>query len=508
MGGRVGAGFCASLGRAEGFGTKGGAGGDLFGVGGDCLGWVGGDCGGDAVGGALVGEGGLVRKWFGTDGIRGKVGQLPMTATFVAAVGRAAGKFFSSRSVGGKVLLARDTRGSGPMLEAALVSGLRAAGCVPELVGVMPSGAVAMLVKERGACGGAILSASHNPAEDNGLKFCGADGAKLTDEEEGLIEANMEEGNPPAITEKTGEMQFSCAPWAMEMYRNRLRQGFSEDFSLAGLKVVVDAANGAAWFTTPEILRGLGAEVEVMAGKPDGKNINEDCGTEHPEKLMEAVKKKRGWLGLAHDGDADRLVLVDEEGVKVDGDEVIAMAALDALERGKLPGKTVVVTVMSNLGLDEMVRSQGGKVLRTPVGDRYVAGAMRKGGFALGGEQSGHLLFTDISPAGDGLLSALKILDWVQRKKMRLAELRKGMKKYPQKLTNIRVREKVAWETIPALASAVVEMEKFLGEKGRILLRYSGTENMIRLLVEADEIDRIRKVEERLQPLLQEHLGE
>ena len=455
-----------------------------------------------------MGEGGRVRRWFGTDGIRGKVGQVPMTPEFVAAVGWAAGKYFSKKSAGGKILVARDTRGSGPILEAALVSGLRAVGLVPEVLGVIPSGAVGMLVEEKGACGGAILSASHNPVGDNGLKFCGADGAKLTDEEEGAIEACLDEKHPPLITEKTPKMDFSCARWALEEYGNRLRKGFPADFSLAGLKIVVDAANGAAWFTTPTILRGLGAEVDVIEGKPDGKNINESCGSEHPEKLVEVIQKKPGWIGLAHDGDADRMVLVDEEGERVDGDEVIAMAALDALERGKLSGNTVVVTVMSNMGLDDAVESQGGKVLRTPVGDRYVARAMRAGGFCLGGEQSGHLLFHDVSPAGDGLLSALKILDLVQRKKLRLAQMRRGMKKYPQKLSYVRVRQKVPWETIPVLAGAVAEMEKFLGQKGRILLRYSGTENLIRLLVEADEIDRIHKVEERLQPLLQEHLGE
>ncbi|MCX6936215.1 MAG: phosphoglucosamine mutase, partial [Verrucomicrobia bacterium] len=264
----------------------------------------------------------------------------------------------------------------------------------------------------------------------------------------------------------------------------------------------------AAWFTTPEILRGLGAEVEVIGNRPDGKNINEGCGSEQPEKLIGAVKGKKGWIGVAHDGDADRLVLVDEEGEKVDGDEVIAMAALDALERGKLPGKTVVVTVMSNLGLDEAMGARGGRVKRTSVVDRYVMEAMRQGGFIVGGEQSGHLLFLDASPAGDGLLSALKILDLVQRKKEPLSRLRKVMQRYPQNLVNLRVRHKPAWESVPPLAAAVRQMEKFLGKKGRILLRYSGTENLVRLLVEADEMDKIRQVQERLLPILKEHLGE
>ena len=448
------------------------------------------------------------RRWFGTDGIRGRVGKAPMTPEFVAAAGAAAGKFFAKGKPGGTVLVARDTRGSGPELETALAAGLESAGLKVLRVGVFPSGAAAMITPELGACAGAILSASHNPAEDNGLKFCRADGRKLEDEEEEQIEALLDLEHPPKVTAQAGGRDFSCEPKALEAYRKRLKKGFGPDFSLQGLKVLVDAAHGAAWKTTPEILRGLGAEVEAMADRPDGKNINEGCGSEHPEKLIAAVKGKKGWIGIAHDGDADRLVLVDEEGERVDGDEVIAMAALDALERGALPGKTVVATVMSNLGLDEALAAKGGKVKRTPVGDRYVAAAMREGGWAVGGEASGHLLFTDVSPAGDGLLSALKILDLLKRKGQPLSEIRKGMKRYPQKLVNLKVRHKPAWESVPPLAAAMREMEKFLGKKGRILLRYSGTEPKVRLLVEADEEDKIRKVQERLVPLLNEHLGE
>ena len=448
------------------------------------------------------------RRWFGTDGIRGRVGKVPMTPEFVAAVGAAAGTFFSKGNPGGTVLVARDTRGSGPELEAALAMGLESVGLKVLRVGVLPSGAAAMIVPAMGACAGAILSASHNPAEDNGLKFCRADGRKLEDAEEEQIEALLDLEHLPKVTAKAGGGDFSCEPKAVEAYRKKLQKGFGAGFSLKGVRVVVDAANGAAWQTTPEILKGLGAEVEAMADRPDGKNINEGCGSEHPEKLMAAVKAKKGWIGLAHDGDADRLVLVDEEGERVDGDEVIAMAALDALERGALPGKTVVATVRSNLGLDEAMAAKGGKVKRTPVGDRYVAAAMREGGFMVGGESSGHLLFTDVSPAGDGLLSALKILDVVRRKGQPLSQLRRGMKKYPQKLVNLKVRHKPAWESVPPLAAAVREMEKFLGKKGRILLRYSGTEPKVRLLVEADEEDKIRKVQERLVPVLNEHLGE
>ena len=448
------------------------------------------------------------RRWFGTDGIRGRVGKAPMTPEFVAALGAAAGKFFAKGKPGGKILVARDTRGSGPELEAALAAGIESAGLTVLRVGVMPSGAAAMIVPTMGACGGAILSASHNPAEDNGLKFCRADGRKLEDSEEEQIEALLELEHPPKGGAKAGGVDFFCSPEALKAYQKKLEAGFGAGFSLKGVRVLVDAANGAAWKTAPEILRSLGAEVETMADRPDGKNINEGCGSEHPEKLIEAVKGKKGWIGIAHDGDADRLVLVDEEGERVDGDEVIAMAALDALERGALPGKTVVATVMSNLGLDEAIAAKGGKVKRTPVGDRYVAAAMREGGFTVGGESSGHLLFTDVSPAGDGLLSALKILDLVKRKGQPLSQLRKGMKKYPQKLMNLKVRHKPAWESVPPLAAAVREMEKFLGAKGRILLRYSGTEPKVRLLVEADEEDKIRKVQERLVPVLNEHLGE
>ena len=448
------------------------------------------------------------RRWFGTDGIRGRVGRAPMTPEFVAAAGAAAGKFFAQGKPGGKVVVARDTRGSGPELEAALAAGLESAGMTVLRVGVMPSGAAAMVVPALGACAGAVLSASHNPAEDNGLKFFHGDGRKLEDAEEEQIEAQLEIEHAPRAKTAAGKPDFSGTPEAREAYRKKLQEGFGAGFSLKGLKILVDAANGAAWQTTPEFLQGWGAEVEAMGNRPDGSNINEGCGSEHPEKLMAAVKARKGWIGLAHDGDADRLVLVDEEGERVDGDEVIAMAAVDALERGTLPGKTVVATVMSNLGLDEAMAAKGGKVKRTPVGDRYVAAAMREGGFTVGGEASGHLLFTDVSPAGDGLLSALKILDLMKRKGQPLSQLRKVMKRYPQKLLNLKVRHKPAWESVPPLAAAVREMEKFLGRQGRILLRYSGTEPKVRLLVEADEEDKIRQVQERLVPVLREHLGE
>ena len=363
-------------------------------------------------------------------------------------------------------------------------------------------------MQEKGACAGAILSASHNPASDNGVKFCGADGAKLSEESEKEMERGLDLTKVAPKLKVAGAADFMCTAEAFDLYQGRLRRAFGSGAILKGVRIVVDAGNGAAWYTTPKILREMGAEVEVMSAQPDGKNINEGCGSEHPERLIAAVKQRKGWMGLAHDGDADRMVLIDEDGERVDGDEVIGMVALDALEQGKLPDKTVVVTQMSNLGLDEMVMAHGGKVVRTAIGDRAVAEAMRKGGYGVGGEQSGHLLFHDVSPAGDGLLSALKVLDRVQRKRARVADLRKGMRRYPQKLTNLKVRHKPAWESIPAVAGAVAEMEERLGPKGRILLRYSGTENMIRLLVEADEIDRISAVEKKLVPLLEKHLGE
>lgn len=431
-----------------------------------------------------------------------------MTVDFVWALGRAAGSFFAKKSPRGRVIVSRDTRESGPRLEAALCAGLKEVGLEVESVGVLPSGALAMLVQEKGACAGAILSASHNPASDNGVKFCGADGAKLSEESEKEMERGLDLTKVAPELKVAGAADFMCTAEAFDLYQGRLRKIFGSGPFLKGIRIVVDAGHGAAWYTTPKILREMGAEVEVMSAQPDGKNINEGCGSEHPEKLIAAVKQRKGWMGLAHDGDADRMVLIDEEGERVDGDEVIAMAALDAMERGALKGKTVVVTQMSNLGLDEAVKARGGSVVRTAVGDRHVAEAMRKGGFVVGGEQSGHLLFHDAAPTGDGLLSALKIFSSMMRKKVGLAELRKGMKRYPQKLLNLRVRHKPAWETVAPLAQAVREMEEVLGKRGRILLRYSGTENLVRLLVEADKMDTIDRVVDRLMPILQEHLGE
>lgn len=327
----------------------------------------------------------MERRWFGTDGVRGRVGTEPMTVDFVRALGRAAGSYFAEKAPQGSVIVARDTRESGPQLEAAICAGLSEAGLSVESIGVIPSGAAAMVVLEKRACAGVILSASHNPASDNGVKLCGPDGAKLSDEVEAEIERRLDLKKGGGGMEKGVELDFSCSEEALGLYRGRLERVFGAGKILQGMKILVDVANGAAWMTTPKILREMGAEVEVMAGQPNGVNINEGCGSEHPEKLMEVMKGRKGWVGLAHDGDADRMVLIDEEGERVDGDEVIAMAALDAMERGALKGKTVVVTQMSNLGLDEAVRARGGECGADSGGGSACGGGDAKGWFCSWG---------------------------------------------------------------------------------------------------------------------------
>jgi phosphoglucosamine mutase len=373
------------------------------------------------------------------------------------------------------------------MLEAAMVAGLNSMGADALLAGIIPTPAVACLVRELGAEGGVVLSASHNPAEDNGLKLFGGDGYKLDDALEERLEAliltpEIDEvratgGNVGSVVEITD---------ALDRYASLARASVP-GMSLHGLHIALDCANGASYRTTPAVLESLGATVSLFHAAPDGMNINRDCGSTYPGEISRLVCQTGARIGLSHDGDADRLVLCDEQGEVVDGDEILAMTALDALNRGTLAGKTLVATVMSNFGLDECLATAGGKVLRTAVGDRYVVEAMRRGDFSIGGEQSGHLIFRDHGTTGDGLLAALQVLRIMTETGRPLSELRRVLKKYPQAQRNLKVREKPPLDSLSEVSALVRSTEAALDGKGRVLLRYSGTEPKVRLLIEGPD---------------------
>jgi phosphoglucosamine mutase len=427
------------------------------------------------------------RTLFGTDGIRGTANRHPVTPEIAFRLGRAAGHLLRGNKARPRFVIGRDTRLSGPMLESALIAGLNSTGADALLAGVVPTPAVACLVKELGADGGVVISASHNPAPDNGLKLFGPDGYKLPDEIEERLEQLILTPEIDAIRPEGPAIgSVSTITDAEECY-GRIAKASVPGMSLHGLKIAADCANGAAFRTTPSTLRDLGAELVLFHAQPDGININADCGSTHPEEIARLVKESGAHLGLSHDGDADRLVLCDEQGEVIDGDEILAITAIDALKRGTLAGKTLVTTVMSNFGLDDCLASEGGRVMRTSVGDRYVVEAMRAGNFSIGGEQSGHLIFRDHGTTGDGLLAALQVLRVITESGKPLSELRRVLKKYPQAQRNLRVKAKPPLDSLPEVAHLVTATEAALEGKGRVLLRYSGTEPKVRLLIEGPD---------------------
>ena len=433
----------------------------------------------------------MSRRYFGTDGIRGRAGEPPITAEFAARLGRALVEVLGiSRPV---VAIGRDTRASGPMLEEALARGIISAGGDVHFLGVLPTPGVAAYVLANGLEAGAVISASHNPAYDNGIKFFSGDAFKLPDETEAAIERQMD---LPAVDRPPG--RSTKVDDAVSRYAAHALKSLPSDFSLRGLRIAVDCANGAACETTPQVLRTLGAEVHVFHATPDGNNINEGCGSTVAGEISRLVKETGAQVGLSHDGDADRLLLCDENGDPLDGDELLAMAGLDLLHRGELPGNTVVATVMSNLGLDEAMEHAGGRVVRTAVGDRDVLEAMRAGGYVLGGEQSGHMIFLLHGTTGDGLVSALQILRLMIEGGRPLSELREVLQKYPQAQRALAVKSKPPLETVPEVQAAITDAEQALGPRGRVLVRYSGTEPKLRVLLEGREASLLENHADRI----------
>ena len=446
----------------------------------------------------------MAERLFGTDGVRGQVNVHPMTADIALRLGLAAGARFARGGRRRRVVIGKDTRLSGYVFEYALTSGLCAMGMDVFRVGPLPTPAVSFLTRSMRADVGIVISASHNPFYDNGIKFFDAQGFKLPDEVENeiadmVLNAGWKWDYPPA--DKVGKAtKIDDAPGRYIVFT---KSSFPAHLSLNGMRVVIDCANGANYKVAPLALEELGAEVVKMGVEPDGLNINKDCGSLHPEKVAAKVRELRADAGLALDGDADRLIMVDEQGSILDGDQLMAMCALEMMAAGKLPGNKLVGTVMSNMALEVFMREHGGVLLRTPVGDRYVVEEMLKEGAMFGGEQSGHLIFREYSTTGDGLLAALQVLRIMREKEKPLSELAGQLALYPQTLLNIRVARKLPFEQCPDILAAKEKVEQELAGRGRVLLRYSGTEPVCRVMVEGERSEEVRRYAEDLADVVQ-----
>ncbi len=438
-----------------------------------------------------------MRQLFGTDGVRGIANQYPMTADIALKLGKAAAIVLGNGKKKPVILIGKDTRISGYMLEYSLTSGITSMGADVLLVGPMPTPAIAHLTKSFGADAGIVISASHNPAEHNGIKFFDRNGYKLSDEVEEKIEGLVFSNNfnhDNIIADKIGKA--NRIDDAKGRYIEFAKAAINNN-SLEGLKIVVDCAHGAAYHVSPQIFKELGADVVPIHNQPNGLNINKESGSLHPEKLKERVLKEKADLGVALDGDADRVIFVDEKGNEVDGDQIMALCALELNKQNRLSKNTVVSTVMSNIGFDVLMKKNKINVVRTDVGDRYVFDEMKSNGYNFGGENSGHLIFLDSSTTGDGTIAALHVLEIIKNNNKKLSELIK-MKKFPQILLNLEVEEKKPIEELPLVLKKIKEVEKKLEDKGRVYVRYSGTENLARILVEGENEEVIKKYAEEI----------
>ncbi len=434
-------------------------------------------------------------RLFGTDGVRGEA-NVTLLPEMAYRLGRAATIYFGKESEEQPlIIIGRDTRISGEMFESALTAGICSAGGRAMLAGIIPTPAIAYLARKHKAKAGIVISASHNPFHDNGIKFFGGDGYKLPDAVEDELEAivhqlETDDNYPRPTAEHIGHIEYRTD--LLNQYMEFVLSTCNERFD--GVKVVLDCANGAAYEAMPKILRRLGANVKVIHALPNGTNINDGCGSTHLESLQKAVLENGADFGIAHDGDADRCLCVDEKGQVIDGDHILVMCAMDMMKEGKLPYNTVVTTVMANIGFHQAIKKAGGRAEITKVGDRYVLENMLKNGYKIGGEQSGHIIFTDYSTTGDGLIPALQVLSSLKRSGRKASDLTALMTTYPQLLVNVKVATKEGWETNEAIKEAIAEGDKELGENGRILVRPSGTEPLIRVMAEGPDqaqLDRI-----------------
>jgi phosphoglucosamine mutase len=451
----------------------------------------------------------MAKQLFGTDGVRGIANMHPMTTEMAMQLGRAAAYVFKHDDRRSRIVIGKDTRLSGYMIENALAAGICSMGVDVLLVGPLPTPGIAFITASMRADAGVVISASHNPYQDNGIKFFARDGFKLPDELELRIEDlifsdRMNSLRPTA--EDVGKA-FRVDD-AIGRYIVFLKNTFPRELDLTGLKIVLDCAHGAAYRVAPAVLEELGAKVYAYGVKPDGTNINAGCGSTHPEVISAAVREHGADLGIALDGDADRCIFVDEHGNEVDGDHIMAICGIDMIKRDLLPHKTVVGTVMSNMGLDIALRQAGGQVVKTDVGDRYVVEEMRRSGYRFGGEQSGHLVFFDHNTTGDGMISALQVLAILQTSGKPLSELASVMTALPQVLVNVRVRERRNIEEMPEVCELIKDTESRLGDSGRVLIRYSGTELLMRIMLEGQNQAEITGMANEIALLVKSLIGE
>jgi phosphoglucosamine mutase len=449
-----------------------------------------------------------MKKLFGTDGVRGVANVYPMTAEMAMQIGRAAAYIFKNGKRRHRIVIGKDTRLSGYMLESALVAGICSMGVDVLLVGPLPTPGIANITSSMRADAGVVISASHNPFEDNGIKFFSRDGFKLPDEMELMMEelifSKRIDSLRPTAKEVGKAYRIDDAAGRFVVF---LKSTFPKDLDLSGLKIVLDCANGAAYKVAPAVFEELGAEVIAIGVKPNGTNINAECGSLHPEVMSAAVKLHGADFGIALDGDADRVIFVDEYGSVVDGDRIMAICATEMIKQGTLNRNTLVATVMSNMGLDIAMKRVGGEVIKTAVGDRYVVEEMVKGGYNLGGEQSGHMIFLDHNTTGDGILSALQVLAIMQRRSKRLSELALVMRPLPQVLVNVRLAQKSDIMLVPEVAKVIHDVEERLKGEGRVLIRFSGTEPLLRIMLEGNDECEIRNWANEIASTVTEALG-
>jgi phosphoglucosamine mutase len=449
------------------------------------------------------------RKLFGTDGVRGVANVPPMTAELALKLGRAVAYLFRYKGRPGRIVVGKDTRLSCYMFETALTAGICSVGADCWLCGPLPTPGIAHITSSMRADAGVVISASHNPFQDNGIKVFAGDGFKLPDATEAELESLMEEDRiAPALAQGEAMGRTRRIDDAQGRYVAFLKSTFPKELSLDGLRLVVDCANGAAYKVAPAVFTELGAKVIPIGVQPNGRNINADCGALHPEQVQAAVVEHDAHMGIALDGDADRVIVVDEKGQIVDGDAVMAIIAKRMIKQRTLHSDTLVVTVMSNLGLERCIEEAGGRLVRTAVGDRYVVDEMRRNGFNLGGEQSGHLVFLDYMTTGDGVVGALRILEAMLREERPVSELAGVMTRYPQVLVNIAVADKRPLDQLPSVEKLIGDTERRLAGEGRVLVRYSGTESKARVMVEGPSEETTRAAAEQIAAELQRALAE
>ncbi len=449
-----------------------------------------------------------MNKLFGTDGVRGTANTEPMTIETVLKLGKAASAILANGKAHHKFVVGKDTRLSGYMFEMALTAGITSMGGDVILTGPFPTPGIAFLTTEIKADVGIVISASHNPYQDNGIKFFGPDGYKLSDtiemEMEKLVlsESNIRPSLPDERIGKAYRLSDAAGRYIVS-----LKHSFPKHLSLSGIRIVIDCANGATYKIAPTVFQELGATIAVISTSPNGKNINHNCGSTHPEFLLAAVKKYKADVGIAFDGDGDRAILCDEKGNIIDGDAILAMSAVEMKKEGRLKGNGVVATVMSNIGLELALKKEGIRLVRAKVGDRYVLENMLKEGYILGGEQSGHVIFGEYTTTGDGIITALQVLSLMVLFGKKLSEIAKIMDRYPQVIVNVKVSKKVPFSSIPEIEKTIQMVSNNLRDTGRVLVRYSGTEPVARVMIEGQDQKLIQTYASGIAEVIRKNMG-